>query len=157
MSRVKIIEIATKEIGYAESPPNSNLTKYGVWFGLNGVPWCAIFASWIYDQAGHPIKGDYGKGFASVPYLYQHAKKIDNPLPGSLIIYDWQKSKVKDSVWSGDHVGIFKEWLDKKAGTFLSIEGNTSTASDSNGGSVMLRQRNMAYVQAFVEVVPEMI
>ena len=150
MSRQIIIDIATKEIGVTENPPNSNLTKFGVWFGLNGVPWCAIFCSWVYDQAGHPLKGDYTKGYASVPYLYQHAPKVVDPEMGDLVIYDWQKGKVKETDWSPDHVGIFKQWIDKKAGTFYAIEGNTSTANDSNGGSVMLRQRNLAYVQGFV-------
>lgn len=150
MSRAKIIEIATSQIGEKETPPNSNLTKYGVWFGLNAVPWCGIFASWCYDQAGHHMKGDYTKGFASVPYLFQHAPHTETPLPGDLVIYDWQKGKLKETEWSPDHVGIFKEWIDKKAGTFYAIEGNTSTANDSNGGSVMLRQRNLAFVQAFV-------
>lgn len=32
-----IIDIASKEIGYSENPSNSNLTKYGKWFGLDGL------------------------------------------------------------------------------------------------------------------------
>ncbi|WP_338627740.1 peptidoglycan-binding protein (plasmid) [Clostridium baratii] len=29
-----------------------NMTPYGAWFGMNGVPWCAIFVSWCANQAG---------------------------------------------------------------------------------------------------------
>lgn len=35
----KVIEIAEKEIGYTELPANSNKTKYGKWFGFDGVAW----------------------------------------------------------------------------------------------------------------------
>lgn len=35
----KITELASKEIGYSETPNNSNKTKYGKWFGFDGVAW----------------------------------------------------------------------------------------------------------------------
>ena len=41
--RDKIIEIASKEVGYKEKP--FNLTKFGEWFGWNGVAWCGIFVT----------------------------------------------------------------------------------------------------------------
>lgn len=34
-----IVAIARKEIGYEETPKNSNKTKYGKWFGFDGVAW----------------------------------------------------------------------------------------------------------------------
>ena len=40
LDRKKIIEIALHEIGYKEFPDNSNNTKYGKWFGLDGKAWC---------------------------------------------------------------------------------------------------------------------
>ena len=46
MSRERIIQIATQEIGITELPANSNLTKYGKWFGLDAQPWCAIPVFW---------------------------------------------------------------------------------------------------------------
>ena len=33
------LEIAVSQIGYCESPPDSNKTKYGRWYGMDGVPW----------------------------------------------------------------------------------------------------------------------
>ena len=51
----KIVTIASKEIGYSETPTNSNKTKYGKWFGLDGVAWCGMFVSWVYDKAGVPL------------------------------------------------------------------------------------------------------
>lgn len=145
MSRERIIQIATAEIGVTELPANSNLTKYGKWFGLDAQPWCAIFVSWVYDQAGHPMESlGFSKGFASVPMALQKWQKIEDPKAGDLVIFDWNKDK------SPDHVGIFIEWLDPVAKTFETIEGNTSVSNNSNGGQVLKRQRNMAFVEAFL-------
>ncbi|MBO4457779.1 MAG: peptidoglycan-binding protein [Butyrivibrio sp.] len=46
----KFVNIALAEYGYKEQ--GENLTKYGEWFGYNGVAWCAIFVSWCAYQAG---------------------------------------------------------------------------------------------------------
>jgi len=43
----KIVRIASNEAGYVETPPNSNKTKYGQWFGFDGVAWCGMFVSWV--------------------------------------------------------------------------------------------------------------
>jgi hypothetical protein len=44
-----IVDIAIGEIGYKES--GDNLTKYGKWFGMNGVAWCHMFESWCATKA----------------------------------------------------------------------------------------------------------
>lgn len=44
-----IVEIAKAELGTAET--GTNMTKYGEWYGRNGVAWCAIFVSWCANQA----------------------------------------------------------------------------------------------------------
>jgi len=51
----KILEIASKEVGQGEVPLNSNKTKYGKWFGFDGVAWCGMFVSWCYAMAGTPL------------------------------------------------------------------------------------------------------
>ena len=38
MSLSKVIEIARGELGQTENPAGSNLTKYGFWYGVDGVP-----------------------------------------------------------------------------------------------------------------------
>ena len=50
MSRQSIIDTAAAENGTKESPANSNKTKYGQWYGLDGEKWCAIFVSYVYDH-----------------------------------------------------------------------------------------------------------
>jgi len=132
-------EIALKEIGETEQPPNSNQTKYGKWFGLNSVTWCGIFVSWCYDKAGMRLpKIGYSKGFAgcqtAVAYFRKNDLVTDSPVEGDIVFFDWNKDG------RFDHTGIFLGWVD--ADTFETIEGNTSLKNDSNGGSVMKRIRS---------------
>jgi len=139
MNGEKVIAIAKREIGVTEVPFNTNKTKYGQWFGLNGVAWCGIFVSWCYDKAGFPL-GNIGftKGFAGCQTAYDHFKKsgeiTTNPQPGDIVLFDWNGDK------RYDHVGIFVSWQ-KKGKSFNTIEGNTSMTNQSNGGCVMDRVR----------------
>ena len=50
--------------GRREDPPGSNRTPFGVWFGLDGVPWCNIFVSYCFAVgAGYTIAaGFHGAG-----------------------------------------------------------------------------------------------
>ena len=162
--RQDIINVATKEIGVSEYPPGSNSVKYNDWlygadYAAKLLPsqkeWCCAFYSYVRHEAGASIgKGDFLKGFASVPFFYQHFKAniTTNPQPGDAVIYDWEMGKPGHvcTDWTPRHIGMFVEWIDKKAGTFYTIEGNTSTTNQSNGGMVMKRQRNLAFVQAFI-------
>ncbi len=148
--RQDIINIALKEVGYKENPPNSNNSKYGIWFGLNKVAWCGLFASWCYNEAKHPLGVvDYSKGVAGAAFalnFYRKRNKITKtPHMSDLILYDWQLDK------SPDHIGIFYRWLDEKKGIFQSIEGNTSLGNQSNGGEVMMRERIVKHVQVFID------
>ena len=134
-----IIEIAKKQVGVKESPPNSNKTKYGAWFGLNGVAWCGIFVSWVYDKAGQNLgKIGFMKGFAgcqtAVAYFKKHGKITTTPIEGDIVFFGWNK----DGRY--DHTGLFVRWMDDN--TFETIEGNTSLTNNSNGGEVMKRIRN---------------
>ena len=49
------LSLAAGELGAMESPAGSNRTKYGQWYGWNGVPWCMIFVQWCFHQAGRPL------------------------------------------------------------------------------------------------------
>lgn len=134
--REKIIEIAHREIGVTENPPNSNRCKYTEWFGLNGQPWCGMFVSWVFFMAGIPLpKIGYSKGFAGCQYAVANVSKwgriVTIPLPGDVVFYDWEGDG------KFDHTSIFEKDLGK--GLFQAIEGNTSFKNDSNGGMVMAR------------------
>ena len=139
MTRNKVVEIARKEIGYEEKPPNSNKTKYGKWFGFDGVAWCGMFVSWVYANASRPL-GNIGflKGFAgcqtAVAFFKKNNMLTTTPQPGDIVFFDWNKDG------RHDHTGIFVRWINPTS--FECIEGNTSTTNQSNGGKVMLRNRS---------------
>ncbi len=146
----KVVEIARKEIGQGEVPLNSNRTKYGKWFGFDGVAWCGMFVSWCYAQVGAPL-GNIGfkKGFAgcqtAVAYFRKNNRITNNPMAGNIVFFDWNGDG------RHDHTGIFVRWIEVGK-TFEAIEGNTAVGNDSNGGNVMLRQRgvkNVMFVDPF--------
>jgi hypothetical protein len=135
----KVLDIARKEIGTTEDPPDSNRTKYGEWFLLNSVPWCGIFVSWCFYRAGLdlPKIGFSKPGFAgcqsAVAYFKAHGKIVNIPKPGDIVFYDFNG----DGRY--DHTGLFEGHLSTTM--FAAIEGNTSVSNDSNGGQVMRRKR----------------
>lgn len=134
-----IIKVAENEIGVKESPKNSNKTKYGKWFGLDGVAWCGIFVSWVYAEAGFQLpRIGFLKGFAgcqtAVEYFRKNKLIVTEPEPGDIVFFDWNNDE------RYDHTGIFVKKIDEN--TFESIEGNTSFTNQSNGGEVMRRTRN---------------
>jgi hypothetical protein len=69
-----------------------------------------------------------------------------NPEPGDLVTYDWP-----DEPGPSNHIGRFVKWT-VKGKTFQAIEGNTSTSSNSNGGQVMLRTRDVSLVNHFIHL-----
>lgn len=146
----KVVEIATREIGQGETPINSNKTKYGKWFGLDGVAWCGMFVSWCYAQVGAPLpKIGFSKGYAgcqtAVAFFRKNNRVTTNPVAGNIVFFDWNGDG------RFDHTGIFVRWIEVGK-TFESIEGNTAVGNDSNGGNVMLRTRkniNVLFVDPF--------
>lgn len=136
----RVLAFASIEVGYAETPANSNRTKYGQWFGLDGVSWCGMFVSWVYDKAGVNL-GNIGftKGFAGCQTAVAHFRKTGEvttkPRPGDIAFFDWQ--------WDGryDHTGIYAGPVNETQ--FATFEGNTSIDNNSNGGSVMRRVRTL--------------
>lgn len=145
----KIIKVAEDEIGTLESPMGTNKTKYGKWFGLDGQPWCAMFVSWVYNKAGIvlPKIGFSKPGYAGCQTAYAYFKKhkmiTTTPVEGDIVLFDWNA----DGRY--DHTGIFVKHLSKTS--FESIEGNTSTVNQSNGGEVMKRTRKYSHA-IFVHV-----
>jgi hypothetical protein len=137
--RVMALDKAVSQLGTKESPPSSNHTKYGEWYGIDYQPWCAMFVTWCFEQVGNSPSFVKGSCYAYVPYVVGDAregrnglKTTDDPIPGDLVCYDWN--------WNGeyDHIGIFEKWTGT---SFNAIEGNTSYGDNSNGGEVMRRSR----------------
>lgn len=122
-----VLDIAKGEIGYSRwTDPNPG-TKYGRWYAQytgvsyyaqNGVPYCAMFVSWVFNKAGAKCAG---LPAAYCPYIVrdaQAAKKtvsVKNAKPGDVVLFDWDGGVA-------DHVGI----VESNHGSYLTtIEGNT--------------------------------
>lgn len=134
------LEKARSFLGYQESPPGTNGTMFGAWYGLDFEPWCAMFVSYCFAHVA-PTQDVFVRGitYAYVPFIVDDAingrnrlRVTSSPIPGDLVCYDWQRDGLPD------HVGIFE---DGDAADWNAIEGNTSPANDSNGGQVMRRHR----------------
>jgi len=145
---------AVEYLGVKESPPGSNRTMFGEWFGVNGVPWCNIFVSYCFKVAADSelcagSKGAGvrpGKGCAFVPtteaWLQSSGFWVgrSTPLPGDIAIFNWDGGRP-------DHIGIVEAVMSD--GSFQTVEGNTAVGNDSNGGEVMRRQRYLTQVDGF--------
>ena len=139
----KVVEIAEGEIGYSEYPANTNQTKYGEWFGLNGVPWCGIFVSWCYAMAGKPLPNiGFTKGFAgcqyALAYFQKAGKVVKDGQPGDIVFFDFTGDG------RTDHVGIVRMATSKLG--YQTIEGNTGKGISNNGGTVRKQYRKMKYM-----------
>ena len=118
-----ILSRAASQIGTGEIPPGSNITKYGLWYGMLRAPWCAMFVSWVFYHEGMPLPFQNGKGFAACVYGVAGFKKkgqwhTSNPRPGDVVFFDWEGGRFTD------HVGIVESV--NGDGSINTIEGNTS-------------------------------
>lgn len=140
----RVLSVAREEIGTTEAPAGSNRTKYGAWYGMDGNAWCAMFVSWVLDQAAIT-----GFRHAYTPYGVDLFKKAgrwyDKPRPGDIAFFDFP-----DSTYRVQHVGIVVR--NNRNGTITTIEGNTSrglTGSQDNGGGVFKRVRPKAHIVGY--------
>lgn len=148
------LRVAAGEIGYSRWDDPQQGTKYGRWyaevtrtpyFGTNGVPYCAMFVSWVLAQVGQAVTGfPTASCTAAVNAARGAALLVDkrSARPGDLVVFDWNPS-VGDGV---DHIG-FVEF--NKGSYIQTIEGNTSpgsSGSQGNGGGVYRRTRDWSVV-----------
>lgn len=150
MSISKVIEVARSDLGYTESPPGSNMTKYGEAYGMNGVPWC-VEALWFwFNQAGERMAFFGGGKTASCSMLLRWYREQG-------LVVDKREIQIGDILilnFSGtqdtQHCGLVVD-KGKLAGTWYTIEGNTTPGeegSQDDGGCVALKMRSVRSVVA---------
>jgi len=144
---MSVVDIAKSQLNYRET--GNNDTIYGKWFGLNNQPWCAMFVSWCYDQAGlvSKVAAQTKKGFASCDAGLKWFTKKNKIVPvgqaqaGDLVFFQFDKDA------QADHVGICASNDGK--GFLMVYEGNTSAdtkGSQSNGDGVFLKKRSYSLI-----------
>lgn len=147
----QVLATAAAEIGYCRWNDPEAGTKYGRWYaqrvgsryyGESGVPYCAMFVSWVLCRCGYDFT------YAYCPYILRDyasravAKHLSQP--GDIVLFDWGSDGVPD------HVGL----VEANRGSYIqTIEGNTSRGtggSQGNGGWVARRTRSLSVVRAIV-------
>lgn len=147
-----VIAIAEGEIGYSRWSDPKEGTKYGRWYaeqsgedwyGTNGIAYCAMFASWVFAKANVKCAGLPG---AYCPTMLMQARedgatvRLQDARAGDVVYFDW------GSDGESDHVGIITA---NRGSYYETIEGNTSdtsSGSQSNGGVVARKSRNLSTV-----------
>ena len=148
----EVLRIAAGEIGYSRWTDPQPGTKYGRWYaqshgsyyGASGVPFCAMFVSWVMSRAGQAFPG---LPAAYVPYVLSagrsRAVSTRSAKPGDIVIFNWDGGVV-------DHIGF----VEANHGSYIqTIEGNTSGSAagkQSNGNGVWRRTRDYSVVAGVV-------
>lgn len=139
-TREAVLKIAAWQLGVVEMPSGSNRQKYGEAFGMNGQPWCMMFVWWVFREAGFNL---YKTGSCTtLTNRYKQAGQwvTSGYKPGDIVMFDFSGRKSKT-----EHVGIV-ESVSKDGKTLITIEGNTGSTSQANGGAVMRRTRSVSLV-----------
>lgn len=147
-----IMDKAASYIGTEENPPGSNNVIFNTdYYGgpVNGswYPWCCAFVWDIFRMCGLSSLFYDGQKTAYCPTVYNWAKQKGLIVPkesaqyGDIALFDWDGDGV------ADHIGFVETC---NTGGYLTIEGNTSSGNDSNGGKVMRRTRYGNQIQAII-------
>ena len=136
----EILAIAAREIGYHENA--GKRTKYGAWYGMDGVAWCMIFVQWVYHQAGIPLPFKTASCGALLRWYKANQPECvtDDPVPGCIVIFDFPGGGA-----ATDHTGLYVSRT--SADTVTTIDGNTSGLNQANGGWVQQKARKWTYAR----------
>lgn len=145
-----LVTTAVAEVGTTEDPPNSNRQKYGLEFGMNGVPWCSIFVWWCARRSGVVYPDT-----AYVPTLETWARSTGNTVTlsnirkGDVVCLDFTPPFGDGS----DHVEIALGPPD--GGWVECVGGNTSNKageSVDNGGGVYINRRPVSWIATAIRL-----
>lgn len=141
-SGLDIVNIAQQQVGFIEGDNNDN--PYGAWYGINHAPYCAMFVSWVFNEASLSalVAAETTKGFSYCPaglsWFQKHGQIVDKYAgqPGDIVFFNFSGNG------TAEHVGII---VGASNDGITTVEGNTSpdhaTGSQANGIGVFLRHR----------------
>ena len=138
-----VLDVARGELGYDRFADPDQGTKYGRWyaeehgayFGTTGVPYCAMFTSWCFAQAGASCAGLPAASTTAIKRAAEKAGRLRGSVrdaqPGDVLLFSWT-SNPNDL----DHTCI----CEANCGSYVqTIEGNVG------GGKVQRRTRDWKY------------
>lgn len=142
-----ILKLAASYIGVKENPPFSNNVifnthYYGAPVNDKSLHWCVAFVWDIFRMAGAQELFYGGNKTASCSALWAYHKgrgqAVTDFRPGDVVFFDFSGKKART-----EHVGIVEK---TEGGYITTIDGNTGTTNEANGGAVMRRRRALKYV-----------
>lgn len=146
-----VLDVARGELGYDRFADPEQGTKYGRWyaeghgayFGTTGVPYCAMFTSWCFAQAGQSCAGLPAASTTAIKRAAEKAGRLRGSVrdaqPGDVLLFSWT-SNPNDL----DHTCI----CEANCGSYVqTIEGNVG------GGKVQRRTRDWRY--CMFSVIPD--
>ena len=149
----KVIAAAKKYADEGYTEVKNNNTSFGKWYGMNYQPWCAMFVSGCFNEAGlvNLVAASTKKGFASCDAGASWFAKnkrivpIGQAEPGDIVFFNFDKNPTDT-----EHVGIVVK-NNKRTKTLVTIEGNTSgdrKGSQANGDGVFKKKRSYSLVMS---------
>ncbi len=131
-------DFANKSLEYVGYGP----TKFRSWYygkDLKGIPWCAVFVSYIANQVGilnDIVKkcegaGDFPREGVKAGWGKWYEGHNTKPQVGDIIVFTWNgKGRYSNKdIYYSDHVGIVYK-VDSKY--IYTVEGNTNGSNDSS-------------------------
>ena len=146
----KLMKFALSQVGTKEKPAGSNKVKYNTWFygrevSGNSYPWCCAYVCYCFHHVGFKSLFYGGKKSAScatVEDYYESRKQIVNKNDGrfgDIAFFNFGSGRTR-------HIGFII--CKNPDGSYKTAEGNTSVASDDNGGCVMIRTRYKSQISS---------
>jgi hypothetical protein len=130
--------------GIREDAGKPNQVFFSRWYGMPGQPWCCMFVTYCYVQAGSKAfrRGDRWSYCWHVSNAAKEGRNdlavTKNPQRGDVVVFGPPGFKL-------GHIGLFDAWVNRGQGAFSTIEGNSSDM-------VARRQQATRDVVAFVHV-----
>ena len=150
---VKVLGVAKKYVDQAYKEGENNDTIFGKWFGLNHQPWCAMFVSYCFNEAGlvNLVAAQGPKGFAAcnagVRWFAKNNQLVapGQAQPGDIVFFNFDNDAT-----TAEHVGIvYVNQPDKQQ--MVTFEGNTAadnSGSQANGDGAYKKTRKYAKIMA---------
>jgi hypothetical protein len=146
VTAARVLDVARRELGVAESPAGSNRQPYGKAYGWDGVAWCAQWAWWVLTEAGCAALVPKTASTVVMRDWYRQRGQwhTSNPKPGDLVFFRFPGNNNPVN-----HVGLVE--VVEPGGTLITIEGNTAgtNAGDQRNGGMVARKRRLSNIVGF--------
>lgn len=158
--REKATVRAASFIGIKENPAGSNhgpvIDQWGYrCIGVRGgFPWCASFLWCMFDDVGLKVRGITHPALVEswVNWAKEMNYVVTRPYRGDVVCFDWEPNGWRDHVGFVEKVLALRWKSGRFVGWIRTVEGNTSSSDQSNGGEVQRRWRWMNGRQVFIRV-----